>query len=1830
MDGTGTPTTPGPSTEITITATDKTTGSPVTFVLSLTATSTPVLRGRELYGGTAGVTKSLRKRGWVMDEEFDERTKLLTTDPTEWTPLAKQMADGRYASMHVAFVCTNAGNYARINNTPEEYAAKQATAAQEIEPVLTALTEHIKQGGHVTIENPKVSTLWVTEYFRRFAAENYMYPTELDMCRYPRPGWERAKKSTIVYSNLPRDIMDKMSLKCDCTSPHRLLSGTMPHPETGKITAATKVYEEYSPAFADALADAHHEAALRQLLENVRSRLQATIQEIGRPEQPKPAGFNIIDTGADLPFVNVGEATGAWRVQEPLGSINTTGYDGSTTTRPVQAVTTVVTTQAGTNIVILASKAVTHTDSTLSSLTDPFAMAAAGWDIAINFKAGTGTATKGDHAITLTVLGSSLGFFSKAPTVHDIANLEHVELVPRQYDKKEFLSDTGMTQALRREAQALRHKNKAKALPREAYALIKLTPFLPLPTHPPTAATSLRPITVITPTTPAVPATSVRPPWEPGDKPGRKWVPSQYWDRIWSTTRPTDPRDGVNQLPAIQRLTINQIRTMAEGLPPDGAPETIDERIWETAALRVMSETSKGSDLADMQILLDRETENPTELKAFSTSPPAIHDDLARLGYCNRQQANATKKCTTWRFADTTTDPTRVRRRTDFTGGQRRNILVGTDTITVADLVPNTNPAYEPGGPAPINTTSSKLKRKYAHHVGSTALCPFKYLQLFVELGLTSKADSSKYLVAVPMKRKGDFPEALVDYIRERGIPDRFCHDGDNVEHSEAVKQIYRRYNIGAPRISEPSLQFQNPAEVVGVRRFMTAYRTIAMWTVARYDFVLPQAHWPYMAAYVVTVLNWRASATGTGIGAGMTPAEKANGVTPDLSALRFAFCEPVLYSTNAPFPESRVRAGYCLGPCPFGNRLTQWILTEGGTVIARSAIVSRAEFIKSSKPATVRGETDDTATRMEGLADDLDQFDEPATEEVENQARKEYETLHRQLQELKKSNTERRIAIDLKRQKMSPNDSPGSDSEDGSTSGSESSDESTDDEIEEFEEIQGYVGGTRQKLRPADHNSRYTTKGQLWLKIGWKEGDVTHEPFAEVCKTAPKETAAFMEKTFTPEMRRLNKNANVTKALRWLDNYTAATKNADKKVTPARIQELNVSGYFDDTNKCSDIEAELRGEAREPTGAGEIDTEPTISLNKLGVDENADWQNGERRPRTSKEAATIEAETGAKWAAAAHQECVEKLIDKYDCLELGEPGALCPSGYQEIGFKIVYTVTADGTRKARACAVGCNVDSGNINRHLTVVDIAAARMVMTAALADDMELTVLDVKSAYCLCRAEEQTWCKSLPAEFGEHAGKSAKLTGNIYGLNSAGATWAKALNKQLLALGFKRSRHDRAVYYREVETLAGLRYERICTFVDDLILASPRMTELEDEIRGCYELKHATNMGKGLLYTGADCKHDRSANTVEISARTYIEEAISHIERKGDTNRTKAESQRGVRKIFDMPHEMRPDKGPMKEEDHHELLEGEEAVFLSPGERLTYQSLIGAANWVLTLARIDIGYAVPALQSYNATPRRGHAKRLMRIWGYLKAHPKRGIVLQYNNTTLEGTVASEVTVEPHHREHLIESYGAGADGVSDQELEEGDPKPLGAALSLCGYCDSDHAHNTIDRRSTTGWILLLAGSPVGWKSRRQVGCENSSYGAELRCMASAARELRGGRRFLMGIGVPLLGPSLLFGDNMSAITAATNLGTPLKAKHLGLDYCTLRELTAWGIIQPQKIHSYWNLADILTKPVDRVTFQRLVDILLSRPGPGSERRTVAAVETLGKMVSIRRMLV
>jgi hypothetical protein len=49
-----------------------------------------------------------------------------------------------------------------------------------------------------------------------------------------------------------------------------------------------------------------------------------------------------------------------------------------------------------------------------------------------------------------------------------------------------------------------------------------------------------------------------------------------------------------------------------------------------------------------------------------------------------------------------------------------------------------------------------------------------------------------------------------------------------------------------------------------------------------------------------------------------------------------------------------------------------------------------------------------------------------------------------------------------------------------------------------------------------------------------------------------------------------------------------------------------------------------------------------------------------------------------------------------------------------------------------------------------------------------------------------------------------------------------------------------------------------------------------------------------------------------------------------------------------------------------------------------------MIGSANWVITLGRLDITYATNTVAKYSMAPREGHLIALKRLFGYLRKHP------------------------------------------------------------------------------------------------------------------------------------------------------------------------------------------------------------------------------------------------
>jgi hypothetical protein len=1139
----------------------------------------------------------------------------------------------------------------------------------------------------------------------------------------------------------------------------------------------------------------------------------------------------------------------------------------------------------------------------------------------------------------------------------------------------------------------------------------------------------------------------------------------------------------------------------------------------------------------------------------------------SRLGWPSKDVLEKTLDCTTQYATHTTRDPSRRWLRKEFGLTHRSDYIVATDPIYVSRELLEETPE--------INPTKKRKKDS-------------DYYQLFTECGKDTSDEGSGYIDGYAIKNKSDFPIALQNYIRNNSIPKQLWMDGAKEQDSEEVRKLLRLYLMKDSLKSEPYNQHQNPAESKGAKRFKGAWKTISLNSKLTYGFEnLPQ-HWEYQADYVKLLLNHRATRTGSGPSKWTTPTQKSGRPTPDLSMFRFSWGEWVVYFEKVPFPANQIRLGRSLGPSPKGNYLCQRILTQGGQVIEKSAVESVANVkskgfkLKSDPTTELKGDKEGNPAENQelSLADMMDDYQE-ASQSEQDERQEELNALDSGIDAIVEAAA---ATKDVHSTKTADNsNSPTVDTkEEGALSETEGEDAANEKEKGYFyvHSIVGKSDPNGEQVRRYPNivgDKNMTHRNQHFFEVNWGsdyEGENSFEPFTTLKESSPGLVADYVIQQFgdNPDMHQ----AHCTKrAINWANAYSHSTG-----LRRIRIQMLTESGYFDTEEKSKTVERELNGEGVLPT----LEVyEDYMNIFKIGVVENARIQYGRRCPRAWIEALRLEKEEGVRWTEAAMIECVDKLIKKYMVFEVGEVGATCPEGYQPIRLKTVYTNGPDNQIKARCCAVGCGVDSGPLNRYFSVVDHSHARAVMTKALADGAELRIVDVKSAYVTCRAQEKVWVAALGPEFGEYAGKSAIVAGNLYGLNTAGAVWAASCRSKLLKMGFAQSAHDRAVYYREITTDDGPEYEYICTYVDDFILASKKMDELVEELAETWEFKHSTNMEGGVRYVGADCKRNLTSKTLEIHCQTYIREALEHIE-----DFSKEEAKNG-NKVFHLPTVLRDT--PMLDDDHPETLEGDEAELLGEADTRIYQSYIGALNWCCTLCRIDVEYAVTALSAYNAAPRMGHASRVMRIWGYLKKHPNLGIKLDPTDF-----FDVDTTFSPQQRNDLQLEYGD-----LQEEVDPSDPRPLGKALTLTGFADADHAHNKLDRRSTTGRIIFLGRGTLAWKSKRQVGCEGSSYGSELRAMSATATELRGYRMFLRGIGIAVKGPSLLFVDNAAALFAATNLATTLKAKHLSIDYNSVRELSAWGVIHPEKTASEDNLADILTKPTGGTTFGRLIGQLM-----------------------------
>jgi hypothetical protein len=251
---------------------------------------------------------------------------------------------------------------------------------------------------------------------------------------------------------------------------------------------------------------------------------------------------------------------------------------------------------------------------------------------------------------------------------------------------------------------------------------------------------------------------------------------------------------------------------------------------------------------------------------------------------------------------------------------------------------------------------------------------------------------------------------------------------------------------------------------------------------------------------------------------------------------------------------------------------------------------------------------------------------------------------------------------------------------------------------------------------------------------------------------------------------------------------------------------------------------------------------------------------------------------------------------------------------------------------------------------------------------------------------------------------------------------------------------------------------------------------------------------------------------------------------------------------------------------------------------------QSLMGMLQWVVSLCRVDICFAVSSLSRFFACPRRGHLSRVLHVWGYLKEYPHPCITIVLNPAETPG-----------------ETIDCSLLSTSDQYAyahEELDPKfpiAMGEELNTSIYFDSDHAHDKKTGRSISGVVAFLGNAPIIWKSKRQGVVQTSTYGAEFSTMRLATEEAIAIRYMLRSLGIRTSTPSNVFGDYTGVLKSATPNEATLKKKHVALSYHCVRENVSSGTIKPYQVGSKDNIADLLTKPLERGCFMQHTGKLL-----------------------------
>ena len=204
----------------------------------------------------------------------------------------------------------------------------------------------------------------------------------------------------------------------------------------------------------------------------------------------------------------------------------------------------------------------------------------------------------------------------------------------------------------------------------------------------------------------------------------------------------------------------------------------------------------------------------------------------------------------------------------------------------------------------------------------------------------------------------------------------------------------------------------------------------------------------------------------------------------------------------------------------------------------------------------------------------------------------------------------------------------------------------------------------------------------------------------------------------------------------------------------------------------------------------------------------------------------------------------------------------------------------------------------------------------------------------------------------------------------------------------------------------------------------------------------------------------------------------------------------------------------------------------------EQKGFRSTIGTLLYLVKLSRPDLGNPVRELSKVMDGASSGHVKELKWIINFIFLTRNKGLKIE---------------------------------------------SKLESKWRIVAYSDSNFAGDKVERKSVTGFVVLVCGVPISWKSKAQGNVTLSTTEVEYVALCETVREVKFITQLLGTLNIDFETPIKVKVDNIGAVFLSKNRTSGERTKHIDIKYHYVREQMDKGLIEVEFVRSENNLADL-----------------------------------------------